>query len=72
MPITQKQADDRIKQKLSIMCADYNSTKQIAMKFSGYYPDMDTGKYGEEWYYPHFHIHWLRGDPHIWFYHSIH
>ncbi|URZ04113.1 RHS repeat-associated core domain-containing protein [Clostridium felsineum] len=66
--ITPDQAEKRVANNKSIMCANYNSAKNIALKFP--YPDLEInkGSYGKEGYYPHFHIKGGHGDPHIWFF----
>lgn len=68
LPISRDQAMLRVASNQSIMAVNYNSAKQIAMKFPGPELEINVGTYGTEGYYPHFHIRGRHGDPHIWFY----
>lgn len=68
LPISQKEANDRVKENRSIMCSDYKSAHRIAIKFPSPKLEMNEGTFGQSGFYPHFHINGGHGDPHIWFF----
>ena len=70
-PITRDQAKERVTDGKSIMCANYTKASQIALIFPGVHIPERHGDPGDPGYYWHFHINYLHGDPHIWFYSNI-